>query len=90
MKKIIVALMACALIVTTATAEVYPQTFLVMEVDYSNDIVTMIDFNGNEWIIEGAEDWMEGDIASAIMEDNNTITIYDDEIITLRYSGFIY
>lgn len=92
-KTMIIMLITCALvfnIVTTATAEIYPQAFLVIEVDYSNDIVIMIDFNGNEWIIEGVEDWIEGDIASAIMNDNDTLEIFDDSIISLRYSGYMW
>ena len=69
---------------------VYPATFMVSAVDLDNDLVFLVDFNGNEWAISGVEDWMEGDIASAIMSDNGTPVIYDDRIVDIRYSGYIW
>lgn len=68
----------------TACAEIYPTTFVVVEVN--DDTLSMADYNGNLWLWEGAEDWTRGDIASALMDDNDTDIIYDDTIITIRYS----
>lgn len=68
----------------------YPQTFIVSKVDQKNDIMELRTFGGFIFTWEGVEDWSEGDIASAIMYDNNTEDIRDDEIIKLHYSGWIY
>ena len=68
----------------------YPNTFVVVEVDYKKDIVTCVDFNGGEWSFDGAEDWFVGDMVSAIMSDNGTEDfIYDDDFIQVRYVGWI-
>lgn len=76
--------------VTGATAPaLYPMTTVVIETDDKNDVVTCVDFNGNEWAFDGVEDWAVGDIASMIMCDNGTDEIYDDIICDVRYSGWI-
>ena len=70
-------------------ANLYPQTFKVISVDYYENLVTVEDFNGNVWQFWGAEDWVENDICSAIMSDNGTDSIYDDSFVMVRYSGWI-
>ena len=65
----------------------YPQTFIVYEVDREFDIVYLMTFSGMEYEWEGVEDWHAGDIASALMYDNGTPKITDDEIIKLHYAG---
>ena len=74
-------------VVACASAETYPQTFVVIDTDYTNDVLVMMDFNGNVWEWEGVEDWDCGDVGSAIMEDNDTPIIYDDAIIDILYTG---
>jgi hypothetical protein len=49
----------------------------------------LVDFNGNEWMYEGVEDFDCGDIVAAIMEERGTPTIYDDEIVMIRYAGYM-
>jgi hypothetical protein len=66
----------------------YPLTTKVVKVDYQNDMVICEDFNGNQWSFEGCEDWAEGDIASLLMNSHGTQKIYDDEIVTAKYSGY--
>lgn len=68
---------------------VYPQTTIVTEVDYKSDLVTISTFTGVEYQFYGCEDWYVGDICSVIFCDNGTSTIYDDIIISTRYSGYI-
>lgn len=89
MRKVIVMLMVALLMCGVAGAEIYPMAYSVVGVDHEEDVVILLDGNDNEWVWEGAEDWMVGDVAAAIMEDNNTGCIYDDEIVTLRYCGYI-
>lgn len=89
MKKIAILVLALVLVFGTAYAEIYPMALYVVEVNHEEDVVVLGDGNGEEWIWEGAEDWMVGDVAGAIVEDNNTRCIYDDELVTLRYCGYI-
>ena len=91
MKKAIVALvmMIIVSIAIGTYAEQYPTTMIVNELDYDENIVICIDFNGNEWAFEEIEDWCIGDIASMIMDDMGTESIYDDTIIMVRYSGYV-
>ena len=71
--------------------EQYPTCGTVVEIDSKTNLVTIEDFNGNLWVFEGCEDWMEGDICVMIMSDEGTPeTIYDDVIIQIRYCGWDY
>ena len=92
MKKFYLAIIAIItigiLMGVVACAEIYPQTFIVDLVQYEKDQVFLLDYNGDLWVIFGAEDWEAGDIAAAIMDDMNTPYIEDDEIIQLRYTGY--
>lgn len=87
MKKFFVIVTLFILLTVSASAEIYPQTFVISDIE--NDGLVLVDYNENEWIWEGAEDYAIGDIVAAIMDDNNTITIYDDAIITLHYVGYM-
>lgn len=91
MKKAIMAMVIMIIVsVTIGTyAEQYPTTMIVNELDYDENMVVCIDFNGNEWAFEEIEDWCIGDIASMIMDDMGTELIYDDTIIMVRYSGYV-
>lgn len=78
---------ACAS--TEVPENLYPQTFMVISVDYYENLVTIKDFNGYTWQFWGAEDWIENDICSAIMDNRGTESIFDDEVVSVRYSGWI-
>ena len=68
----------------TQASMTYAQIFEVVEIE--NDLLHLIDWDGNEWIWEGAEDWQIGDYAAATMNTNGTEYIYDDIITDLRYT----
>lgn len=68
---------------TQATMQ-YAQVFEVVEIN--DDLVYLTNWDGNEWIWEGTEDWEVGDFAAAIMDTNGTEIIYDDTIVELRYT----
>lgn len=86
---------ACALILTLCaftakakpTSALYPKAMLVTELDNTNDLVICTDYNGDNWIFKGIEDWQIGDIVAAIMDSNGTETVYDDIVIDCRYNG---
>lgn len=68
----------------------YAETAIVREIDYATDEVVVECFNGNLFSFYGTEDWAEGDICSMLMNDNGTPTVTDDEIVSVKYSGYMY
>ncbi len=76
---------ACTMVAPTY----YPTTTVVTEVNA--ETVKVKTFSGIEYTMSGdGEDWLEGDLASLIMEENGTPDdITDDNIIVARYSGWI-
>lgn len=80
-----VLLLALAL---TCGAETYSLTTIIVSLDYITDEVVAMDFNGNEWVFYGCEDWCLMDVCSLTMDDNDTLLIYDDVIVNYRYSGW--
>ena len=74
------------LINVLAALGVYAQTFIANPINV--DVCRFYNATGHVWE-EEAEDWLEGDIASAIMWDAGTPDdISDDSIIWLYYSGW--
>ena len=65
----------------------YSITTVVVEVNEQDNLVACEDCNGNIWTFYGVEDWQEGDFATLTMNTCGTVNIYDDEIVTARYSG---
>lgn len=75
---------------TTATASTfYPLTTVVIDFDYSEDLVFCVDYCGNVWTFPEIEDWQIGDIASLLMWDSETDFIIDDAIIEVNYGGWV-
>ena len=74
------------------TYETYPATGIVTTVSESGQFIEFTDFNGNQWTLDGdPEDWACGDRIAVIMSDNGTPeSIYDDEIMSVRYCGWVY
>lgn len=71
----------------TATGTIYPQTFVITNTDYENNVVTISTCNGFERQFEGVEDYLVGDLVSCIMFDNFTPGTSDDIVISQTYSG---
>jgi hypothetical protein len=67
----------------------YALTCKVVKIDRNKDIVTMEDSTGHHWKFYGVEDWEINDCVSAIMNDCGTTSILDDEIMSVRYSGWV-
>ena len=89
MKKIIAIIVVVLILFTaTASAAVYPRTFKVYDLDYTNDVVTLISFNDDLYTFYGCEDWHINDCASAIMDDMGTSEIDDDEIVMVYYNAW--
>lgn len=66
----------------------YPKTTVCLAVNHQTDTVTVADCNGTEWQFAGCQDFEEGDLIALIMNDNDTPdNIWDDTVVTARYSG---
>ena len=89
MKKIAVIFVMFVLMAVHASAEIYPQAFVVSEVNYEENTILLVDCNGEGWIWEGIEDYEVDDIIAAIMDDSETETIYDDIIVMIQYAGYM-
>jgi hypothetical protein len=63
----------------------YPKAARV--VDIQGEEVYLQDGAGNVWRWQGAEDWQVGDGAAMIMSNNGTKDIYDDIIVSIKYSS---
>lgn len=94
MKKFIITIiiLICTLFFVAAirqpVAQTYAATGRVMAVSAGTDTIIVEDYSGNLWAFYGVEDWMEGDCVSLVMSDAGTEEIYDDEILSVRYSGW--
>lgn len=70
------------------TITMYPKTTICLAVNHQTDTVTVADCNGTKWTFNGCQDFEEGDLIALIMNDNGTPdTIWDDTVVTARYSG---
>lgn len=73
---------------TSKSGNTYPKTTICLAVNHQTEVVTVTDCNGTEWQFSGCQDFEEDDLIALIMNDNGTPdTIWDDTIITARYSG---
>lgn len=67
----------------------YPKTAYIVELDRENELVVAEDAVGLLWSFsDDSGDWAIGDGVSLIFYDNGTQIIYDDVIVSSRYSGF--
>lgn len=70
----------------------YPLTGIVTEVesvDSETDLITITCANGNmfSWYSDASDCWEINDIASCIMDANDTKYVYDDEVVLAHYAG---
>lgn len=66
----------------------YPETAIVREVSATTDLVVVETSAGNLFAFRGAEDWMEGDAVSLIMDSRATEEVEDDEVVSTKYAGW--
>jgi hypothetical protein len=81
-------LLTIGIVTAPCDTNIYPATMIVTNINYQEDYITLTDTNGNSWEWSGVEDWEINDIASCLLSDNSTANIYDDEFLTVQYSGF--
>ena len=88
MKKLIALTLVLTALCGVASAELYPETARVVDLDYDADVVTVETFNGFLFSFYGCEDYCEGDGVALIMDDNGTEKVYDDCIVMAQYGGW--
>lgn len=76
-----------ALAALTVAGIIYPQTYIVTDVDYEADTVEITTATGYTYEFSGTEDWIKGDLCSCLMFNNYTTDITDDVILATHYSG---
>ncbi len=67
----------------------YTLNTIVVDVNYDADIVSCVDECGNEWQFDGCEDWLVNDVCILTMNDKGTAEIEDDEILEVKYNGWV-
>lgn len=73
---------------TEAKHGTYPNSGIVTDIYPEADMVIVATSTGSRWSFRGVEDWMVGDNAAMIMDDNGTPDyVFDDEIVSVRYCG---
>ena len=63
---------------------VYPKATTVVEVDLINDLVYVMDSQGDEWSFYGAEGWEVDDLATLVMYNNMTCEDNFDDVILFQ------
>ena len=89
MKKLIAIILLCALLFTTANAELWGRLAVVIDVDIETAEVAAVDELGNIFVFvsEDPEEWDAFDACILILDDRNTLTIRDDEVMAVTYIG---
>lgn len=65
---------------------IYGMLAIVTDLDSTEDLVSVTNWNGDIWQFYGTEDWCIGDYCSLVMYDNLTEdSIYDDIVISVIY-----
>ena len=65
---------------------IYAKLGVIVDFDYTEDLVLVSDWNGDIWTFTGIEDWAIWDYVDLVFHDNGTPgTIYDDVILSATY-----
>lgn len=87
-------LLICLVIVTlgcvalgSTQKQTYATTAVVVSCNKETDIVICEDYNGELWEFFGVEDWQKNDVITLTMDTCGTDKVYDDKIVSTRYSG---
>ena len=90
MKKFFNNILALAIVLLFAVNfDYYSTVGRVVGYDTFSDVLYVKTSDGNIWEYEEIQDWMIDDLCSIVFCDNGTEEIEDDEIVYMRYIGFI-
>lgn len=87
---IIITMLVATLMSNNATTHTtYMRGMAIIQIDYTQDIVTCVDAVGYEWEFYGCEDYAVNDLLCVMLDNNGTKdTILDDIIVETAYSGY--
>lgn len=99
MKKKLIAVIALATVTASTipayaadvpdALDLYSQTAVVINLNYSIDLVTVQTATGILYDFYGCEDYAINDFVALLMWDNGTTnTVYDDVVLDARYAGY--
>ena len=66
---------------------IYPETGIVVDVNRNANLVTFQTCGGMLYSFTECDDWQEGDMCSVIMYSGDVSNVYDDTVISVKYSG---
>lgn len=89
MRILITLLLSVIISAPKGNGNLYAETAIVREIDYATDTVTVECGNGNLLCFSECDDWAEGDICSMLMDSKGTPEVADDEILSVKYSGYV-
>ena len=90
MKKLFHNIMAIAIaLFISVNFRYYSTVGRVVGYDRPSDTLYVETVDGNVWEYGGVEDWEYDDLCSIVFCDNGTDEIEDDEIVYMRYIGYI-
>ena len=86
-------LLTLIIVVVCKTNTAYADGFYTMEgeviyLDEKRDDVIIQMNDGSLWVLHEIEDWLVGDYCRCIISNMGTPEIHDDEIISIRYTGY--
>jgi len=81
---LVVVIILSALLCSIANAEIHVNCGTIIKIDQKNDTIEIMDMNGEIWQIYYEYGWKINDKVIMFMNDLNTISIYDDEIVNIR------
>ena len=91
--KLVSILLSLVLMFTAVPAlgdfSVYPNGGIIVDLIPEEDLVVFEDGDGMSWVFYGVEDWDIGDLVACTFWDAGTEDIFDDEIIDVRYIGYV-
>lgn len=91
MKKAIIATLITVTITAPVHGAVYPHMGEVTAVHTKANVyeITFEDGVGRSWSwFDDSGDWFIGDFVAVIMDDNGTLTVYDDSVLDTKYVGY--
>ncbi len=90
MKKTLIAtIIAVGLMSITAHASELTEQCVVTGIDKANDRLLLQSQDGNIFLWQGIEDWSLLDIANVTFDTKGTVNRDDDEIINMKYIGYL-
>ena len=82
----LVLMLSILLCAGNAMAEEYQRQGRVIDVDWNDECVTIVDDCGDFWYwMDDPDDWEYGDVVDMVIDDEGTASIWDDSLLEVVY-----